>query len=103
MSSTSDAMFDAEVKMAELTAPSYGNILFPFEKFIKDFFGSEEAIREYAPLFIIETSDPIFTPSAGEGTTLYFKCEIEHRIRLRTPLELELAAAQAEAMEKHFG
>ena len=96
--------WEDDIKIAELTAPAYGNILFPYEDFIKNFFGTSEAIHEYAHLFVIEeTKKPVFTPSPGDGTTLHFKYEVEHHIRLRTPIELELAAAKAEAMEKHFG
>ncbi|AXH44175.1 hypothetical protein SEA_GOCRAZY_37 [Arthrobacter phage GoCrazy] len=71
------------------------------EKQIIDRFGSLEAFKNIAHLYILETTEPAFIPMPEEISHEFtYSYEIQYRLRLKTPEEL--AINQADANINHY-
>ncbi|QDH47948.1 hypothetical protein PQB78_gp35 [Arthrobacter phage Xenomorph] len=66
------------------------------ERQIIDQFGSLEAFKKVAHLYVLETTEPAFIPMPNEISPDYtYSCEIQYRLRPKTPEELAIEQADA--------
>jgi len=71
-----------------ITHQSVVKVAKTIDEYVLAFFGSAEALRKYAHLYILETYASEIVSRPGENNTVICEMHTDYRLRLKTPKEL---------------